>query len=286
MSVDWPNNLTPSRAEVTLASGQRISMIRWGATAPEIVFLHGGGQNAHTWDSVIVALGRPALAIDLPGHGHSDRRSDRNYGPWENALAVAEVIEQHAAAAAAVVGMSLGGATTIRLSATRPDLVRHSVIVDVTPAVNGEGRVMTPEQRGSVALVSGPHTYESFQAVFDATMAASPNRTRAGVLRGVRHNTARLADGRWAWRYDLGPADDKTRTWIDFDSLWLDVAALTMPTMLVLGGDSVFVLPDDVVEFRRRLPSVRVESVPGAGHAVQSDQPAVLVALLDEFVPA
>ena len=129
----------------------------------------------------------------------------------------------------AVVGMSLGGATTIRLSATRPDLVRHSVIVDVTPAVNGEGRVMTPEQRGSVALVSGPHTYESFQAVFEATMAASPNRTREGVLRGVRHNTVRQSDGRWAWRYDLGPADDKTRTWIDFDSLWDDVAALTMP---------------------------------------------------------
>jgi pimeloyl-ACP methyl ester carboxylesterase len=249
------------------------------------VFLHGGGQNAHTWDSVIVALGRPALAIDLPGHGHSDRRSDRNYGPWENASVVAEVMEQHAATAAAVVGMSLGGATNIRLSATRPDLVRRSVIVDVTPAVNGEGRVMTPEQRGSVALVSGPHTYESFQAVFDATMAASPNRTKAGVLRGVRHNTVRQADGRWAWRYDLGPVDDKARTWIDFDSLWDDVSALTMPTMLVLGGDSVFVLPEDVDEFRRRLPSALVESVPGSGHAVQSDQPAVLVALLDEFVP-
>src|SRR5207344_3133000 len=121
--------------------------------------------------------------------------------------------------------------------------------------------VMTPEQRGSVALVSGPHTYESFQAVFDATMGASPNRTRAGVLRGVRHNTVRLAEGRWAWRYDLGPADHKARTWIDFDALWDDVAALTMPTMLVLGGDSVFVLPEDVAEFRRRLPGVRVESV-------------------------
>ncbi len=284
MSVDWPNDLTPGRAWVTLASGQRISMIRWGNTPPEIVFLHGGGQNAHTWDSVIVALGRPALAIDLPGHGHSDRRSDRNYGPWETALAVAEVMEHRAATAGAVVGMSLGGATNIRLSATRPDLVRHSILVDVTPAVNGEGRVMTPEQRGSVALVSGPHTYESFQAVFDATMAASPHRTRAGVRRGVRHNTVRLADGRWAWRYDLGSVDDTTRAWIDFDSLWNDVEAMTMPTMLVLGGDSVFVLPEDVKEFRRRLPSVRVESVPGAGHAVQSDQPAALVALLRDFV--
>jgi pimeloyl-ACP methyl ester carboxylesterase len=55
--------------------------------------------------------------------------------------------------------------------------------------------------------------------------------------------------------------------------------------MLVVGGDSVYVRAEDVEEYRRRLPSVRVESVPGAGHAVQSDQPAALVELLNDFVP-
>ena len=34
------------------------------------------------------------------------------------------------------------------------------------------------------------------------------------------------------------------------------------------------------------LPSIRIEVVPGAGHAVQSDQPAALVALLNDFVPS
>src|SRR5262245_30613866 len=111
MEVEWPSVHMPKREYITLESGQRISAIRWGSAEPELVFLHGGGQNAHTWDSVIVALRRPALAIDLPGHGRSDRRSDRNYGPWENALAVAEVMERAAPAAAAVIGMSLGGAT-------------------------------------------------------------------------------------------------------------------------------------------------------------------------------
>ena len=36
------------------------------------MLLHGGGQNAHTWDTVALALGVPLVAIDLPGHGHSD----------------------------------------------------------------------------------------------------------------------------------------------------------------------------------------------------------------------
>ena len=34
--------------------------------------IHGGAQNAHTWDTVALALDRPLVAIDLPGHGHSD----------------------------------------------------------------------------------------------------------------------------------------------------------------------------------------------------------------------
>ena len=63
-----------SRATFALPSGQKLSYLRWGEGEPELVFLHGGAQNAHTWDTVLLALGRPAVAVDLPGHGHSDRR--------------------------------------------------------------------------------------------------------------------------------------------------------------------------------------------------------------------
>ena len=58
-----------------------VSAIKWGDEPPQLVFLHGGGQNAHTWDTVIVGLGLPALAVDLPGHGRSAWREDGDYGP-------------------------------------------------------------------------------------------------------------------------------------------------------------------------------------------------------------
>ena len=56
-----------------------------GRRPARVVFLHGGGQNAHTWDTVIVGLGEPALAVDLPGHGRSAWRDDGDYGPKLNA---------------------------------------------------------------------------------------------------------------------------------------------------------------------------------------------------------
>jgi pimeloyl-ACP methyl ester carboxylesterase len=66
--------------------------------------------------------------------------------------------------------------------------------------------------------------------------------------------------------------------------LWDDVDRLAMPVLLVRGGESGFVTDDDLAEAQRRLPSLRVETVPGAGHAVQSDQPAALTRLVREFL--
>ena len=114
----------------------------------------GYHENAHTWDTVALALGVPLIAIDLPGQGHSSRRTDRDYGPWRNAEAVAAVVRDAAPRATAVIGMSLGGVTAIRLAAGWPDLVRKLVVVDVTPQVSNQG--MSKADRGAVALIDGP----------------------------------------------------------------------------------------------------------------------------------
>ncbi len=63
---------TVRREFVALPDGRRISALVWGTGDPQYVFLHGGAQNAHTWDTVALALDVPLVAIDLPGHGHSD----------------------------------------------------------------------------------------------------------------------------------------------------------------------------------------------------------------------
>jgi pimeloyl-ACP methyl ester carboxylesterase len=271
-----------TRTSFTLADGQTMSALAWGDAQPELVLLHGGGQNAHTWDTLALALGRPLLAVDLPGHGLSGRRPDRDYGPWRNAEAVAAVMEEAAPAARAVVGMSLGGSSLIRLAATRPDLVRRAVIVDVTPNSGVRSRAMTQAERGAVALVSGPPVYESFEAMAAAAVAASPARPRSAVERGVRHNARRMPDGRWTWRYDL--FGERPAAVADHTGLWSDVSAISVPALLVLGADSPFTGAEDVAEFRRRLPAARVEVVPGAGHAVQSDQPLALARLIEDFI--
>jgi esterase len=251
-----------------------VSALRWGAPPPRIVFIHGGAQNAHTWDTVIVGLGERALAVDLPGHGRSSWREDSDYTPRQNADTLAPVLRELAPTADLVVGMSLGGLTAIRLAALAPDLVRELVLIDVTPSAYDRYTQMTATERGATALPQGERTFPDFTSMLQATIAAAPHRDRESLRRGVFHNSRRRPDGSWTWRYDT------LRTMSDFSELWSDVSRLTAPVTLVRGGSSAFVTDDDVAELARRSPGLRAHVVPGAGHAVQSDQPRLLVEIL------
>lgn len=258
----------------TDVDGNVVSSVQWTAESPRIVFLHGGGQNAHTWDSVILALGLPALAVDLPGHGHSGWREDHDYRPQPNAVAVTPVIRDLAPDAELVVGMSLGGLTTIAITALEPSLIRQALIVDVSPESPKRVEQLSGADRGTVALVSGPDTYDSRDELIELTAAAAPGRSRSSIRRGVIHNTRELDDGRVQWRYD------KMRESIEPGPLWDALSASTIPLTLVRGGASAFVTDDDAAEIVRRRPGTEVIVVPGAGHSVQSDAPLELAAII------
>src|SRR6476469_4840752 len=156
-----------------------ISALLWGEGEPELALVHGGAQNAHTWDTVALALDRPLVALDLPGHGHSAWRDDHDYRPAVNAVAIAAAIEALAPQAQAVVGMSLGGLTCLAAADQRPDLLRRLVLVDVTPGVNSE------KSADIRAFVSGPEYFESFDEILERTVQVNPTRSESSLRRGI-----------------------------------------------------------------------------------------------------
>lgn len=258
-----------------------VSALQWGTGPVEMVFLHGGGQNAHTWDSVVLAVisAHPdlsALAVDLPGHGHSRWRDDRDYSPVTNAATLAPFLQRVAPNARTVIGMSLGGLTAIALEEHSMPF-RRRIVVDVTPASHERLAQLSREQRGSIALVAGPRTYATFTEMLDATAAASPARSRTSLRRGVLHNAHRDSSGQWTWRYD---ALDKA---MDFSPLWSVVRDSSIPTLLVRGGNSPFVTDADAAQLVRESPTTVVKTIAGAGHSIQSDRPIELAGLIDRF---
>src|SRR5215510_15717778 len=209
---------TVRREEVEVEPGRRLSALVWGDGPPELVLLHGGAQNAHTWDTVAMALDRPLVDLDLPGHGHSDggrQGADRVEG---NAADVATAVRALAPDARAVVGMSLGGVTTLGLARHAPELVRSIVLVDITPGVDHQ------KASSIIAFVNGPASFDSFDDLLARTIAFNPTRTESSLRRGILHNAVQREDGSWVWRYarhrealagEAGEGGD-----IDFGALW------------------------------------------------------------------
>jgi pimeloyl-ACP methyl ester carboxylesterase len=275
---------TVRREFVEVAPDRRLSALVWGDAEPELVFLHGGAQNAHTWDTVAMALGRPLVALDLPGHGHSDGGREGIIGLQANAEDVAIAIRALAPNAQAVIGMSLGGMTTIALADHAPGLVRKVVLVDVTPGVN--------ERKSSTIaeFINGPESFDSFDDLLARTIEYNPTRTEASLRRGILHNAEQREDGSWVWRYqrfrafEPQPADGEP-SHPNFQYLWDAVSRIQVPVLLARGmREQSVVDDDDEVELLRRLPDAQVEHFEDAGHSLQGDTPVELAQCIETFV--
>jgi len=273
--VGAPADLPAVRRVGTSTPAGRVSALLWGE-APRITLLHGGGLNAHTWDATLLALGRPALAIDLPGHGDSAWRDDFDYAPAPNARAVAAVLDEFAPGTPqTVVGQSLGGVTAIALAASRPELVERLVVVDVSPG-------LSPEDAAQVTdFLAGPLVFGSRAEIVELAAAAGIGSSRRALERGVALNTRVREDGTVVFTHHLAAPPPGAALHLDFRDLWPALEQSDVPVLLVRGTQG-FLTARAVEEFRSRVPRASIVEIE-AGHNVQEQQPATLARAIAAF---
>ncbi|WP_374113598.1 alpha/beta hydrolase [Microbacterium sp. zg.B48] len=281
------------RLELALADGRTLSAVRYGEAPPVLTFLHGAGLNAHTWDTTILALGMPALAIDLPGHGDSSWRADFAYTGRVLAPDVVAALEAWTDAPQILVGHSLGGLTAAAVAASRPDLVRQLVILDITPGVNPNAG---PAQIRD--FFAGPVDWSSRDELVDRAMAFGLGGTRRAAERGVYFNSRVRADGRVEWKHHFAhlaaapadrpaspdaasgaaasaqPATSDAVSAVLSATGWDDLAEVRAPIAL-LRGDHGYVTDQDAAEFAERVPAASLTVLP-SGHNLQEEVPVGL----------
>ena len=214
---DLPYDVAPAvrRTSIDVESGRRLSALWWGDGPPELVLLHGGGQNAHTWDTVALALRpRPLIAIDLPGHGHSDpsRAAPASLAsPTAAARDVAAMVRALAPTASGIVGMSLGGLTTIALDRSRPRTRQEGH----ARRRASEASRIEKRARHIRDFMQGPVTFSSFDEILERTIRFNPTRSASSLRRGILHNAIQLDDDRWVWRHAVWRLDSPSAPPVD-----------------------------------------------------------------------
>jgi pimeloyl-ACP methyl ester carboxylesterase len=256
---------------------RQLSGLRWGEGEPDLVLVHGGAQNAHTYDTVALALQHPLLALDLPGHGHSDASPFAHAAVASHANDIERALEQLTPRALPLVGMSLGGICSIIVASQRADLVSSLVLVDITPGVNAD------KAKHITNFVNGPKSFDDFDELLARTIEHNPTRSVSSLRRGILHNALQRPDGTWVWRHQQHPASELVAP--ATGDLWERLGSLSMPVTLLRGmAKGSVVDDDDEAELLRRLPNATIIHVANAGHSIQGDQPLVMAAVLERVL--
>jgi pimeloyl-ACP methyl ester carboxylesterase len=268
------------RSWVNVPAGGHVSGVLWGDGPAEVVLLHDIGESARAWDAVALSLGRPSLAIDLPGHGRSDWRRDGRYEPGKLASSVAEAIRSMAPRARLVVGSGLGAHTALALGRRQPRLLSRLALVSTLPG-SGLG------QRWQ-----GPERFADRAEALTALAARRPERSTQSLRRDIAYDLCQDQDGSWAWRHhpgslpaaplggDAGAGDSGVAD----EALWEKLGQLGTAAALIRGDRAGPPSAADLARLRERAPGVQVITIPGGGADVAATQPAALAAAVNQLL--
>ncbi len=273
---------TLSARSVSLPGGLGIRVVEGGPVdgAP-VVLLHGWGASACHFRKNLPALmerGLRVYALDLPGHGLSDKPA----APDRYSLDALVAVVRHALDAlglpcVSLVGQSLGGVIALRLALEHPARVSRvatiSAVGIVTPRIVSWGGSLIPPRVAAVVprlgsrwfirlvmwLAYGPPERPTQRDVDEAwTTAADPAFARAllHLIRKVR------------WRA-LGLEE---------------LECLQVPVLVICGERDRIASPRRIGRRLARLPGARVAVIPKGGHAVNEGNPTPVNELLGDFL--
>jgi len=270
------------------------------ADAEPALYVHGLGGSAMNWtDLAYLLAGRlDGEAIDLPGFGRSDPAS--SYTVSAIADRVIRWIEHSGRGPVHLFGNSLGGAVTVRIAGTRPDLVRTLTLVSpampfMDPRRSLQSRLLPllliPRveriaARRLAAVAPETLAQEVIEACFANPSVLPPERIAEAVEEVRRRyeapwyvdayiRTLRGLVGSFFQSYLPGP-----------DSMWRIAERITAPTLVVTGRQDRLVDVRVAPAVGKLIPDSRLLVLDQVGHVAQMERPDLVarsvLAMLDE----
>jgi pimeloyl-ACP methyl ester carboxylesterase len=250
---------------------------------PTVLLLHGGGQSRSSWQIAMRRLGNAgfrACALDLRGHGDSDRSPEGNYRIEPFVADLVSVIEA-LGSPAILVGASFGGHVALVTAARHPSLVSALVLCDVTPWIEGEA---TKAMRAALRTAAA-----GFASVQDAASHIDEMRGFPSNLdvNRLRRHMRQDANGRLYWRWDpqfflSQDTQDENLT----ELLTAAIEDLKVPTLLIRAELSEVVTQQQISKFARMVPHVSTAEIAGARHTVSADDNDKYASLILGFLKA
>jgi pimeloyl-ACP methyl ester carboxylesterase len=264
------------------------------------LYVHGLGGSAMNWtDLAFLLAGRlDAEAIDLPGFGRSDPAT--SYTVAAIADRVVRWIEHSGRGPVHLLGNSLGGAVTVRIAGTRPDLVRTLTLVSpampfMDPRRSLQSRflplLLIPRVERLAARRLTTVAPEVLAQQVIAACFANPSALPAERIEEAIEEVRRRYEAPWyvdAYIRTLrGLVGSFVRSYLPGpDSMWRIAERITAPTLVVTGRQDLLVDVRVAPTVGKLIPDSRLLVLDQVGHVAQMERPDLVaravLAMLDE----
>ena len=266
-----------------------VHAVEWSRRGSPCVLLHGFGDNASVWSHLaprIISRFR-VVAVDMRGHGNSDRDPGANYDAQTFTADLAKVIAAFGFERTILIGHSWGAETAIRFAAANPAQIAALVIVDFGPelAQIGVDQVL----KGFAEMPRAFGTADEFAQWLAARRPLAEPRLLAQF---ARYSLRRAAGGQYQVKTDEALAANSALSRLVAQNgryylpeLWAKLGRIKCPSLVIRGAISG-VFPVDVAArmVERTLPGGSLQTIGVAGHAVMMDNPTEFTSTVEGFL--
>ena len=252
-----------------------------GNGAP-LVILHGLYGASDNWLTVARRLSQKytVWAVDLRNHGRSPHDPGHTYKEMRDDLAL--FFEEHHLEPAVLLGHSMGGKVAMYFAADYPEKVRKLIVADIAPKDYLEQEdesqyylhrnILLAIQETAISQWTGRNQVEE-------RLAEKIGDRR--IIQFLMKNTARDAHThRLIWRLNAPVLYDHLEEIVSgVNRSWLDdrIPITSYPVVFIRSLLSPYITDNDLPAIREIYPEARIIDIPGAGHWLHAEQPALFL---------
>lgn len=284
-----------ARETITLqVQGLQLEALVWRAAeanAPRILALHGWLDNAESFTPLAGHLpGYTIVAIDLPGHGHSEHRSaDASYHFIDWVATLFAILDALAWDKAILMGHSMGAGAAVLAAATLPARIEALILIDALAPYTAQAEQM-PERlvahldeanrrQRRRAMRPYPDIEQAVRSLCKVVPLLSPACARLVVSRNVRP-----VEGGFIWRGDprLRGTSVMTLTDAQLDAFLQRVCA---PALFIRAPDGLALDEQVLAKQAASMRHLQRVSIPGGHHVHMEQAPRVAEAIVSWLNP-
>lgn len=247
------------------------------------LLIHGFGEGGYVWNDTCEALEGvcSTVTVDLRGHGDSEPSASGRYDLATYTSDVRFVIESLGLPKLIVAGHSLGGQIALQLVADPRgfDLVA-AVLVDICPDPDRAcAEEAARKLRESLRVYDSPAQYQAW--LLNARPLLSAERALELAKAALRPCPGGLRPKLAEDLLESDRSDPCERRAEEWEQI---LQAISCPTLVIRGAISAMVSVAAARRMTRMLRRGRLVTVPGAGHAVMTDNPVNFTTVFVEFI--